>query len=384
MPGKERQRAGVAMMYTIVALTVLIGFCSLAVDLGRVQMVKTELRRAADAAARAGAASVATGTTQARADAITYAGYNTADGTGVALQAADVETGKWASGAFTVNGSPANAVRVTARRTTARGNPVRLAFAPMIGRDTCDVTAMAVATVSSSMPTGFIGLQGITAKNNLIAASYNSSSTTSPNASHHTDNAALGSNGPIDMQNNNDLYGIEVLGPSATSDGIDVHGSTIHLTSAIPTPADPAWAPTGNPGGIAQNYTVNSNTTLPGGTYWFTSLTINKNLSFSGPATLYVNGNISVGADVTAYGQVPSNLSIYQLGINRTFGDPAANGMDIIACISAPGSDFSAKNNAKWRGRMVFRKIEFKNGADLYYDEASGAAVGGGGISLVQ
>ena len=46
------RRHGVAIFYVIVVLIVMLGFCSFAVDLGRVQTAKTELRRAADAAAR--------------------------------------------------------------------------------------------------------------------------------------------------------------------------------------------------------------------------------------------------------------------------------------------------------------------------------------------
>ncbi len=48
------RRSGMAFIYIIVALVAMLGFCSFAVDLGRVQTAKTELRRAADAAARGG------------------------------------------------------------------------------------------------------------------------------------------------------------------------------------------------------------------------------------------------------------------------------------------------------------------------------------------
>ena len=48
----DSRRRGVAIIYIIVVLIVMLGFCSFAVDLGRVQTAKTELRRAADAAAQ--------------------------------------------------------------------------------------------------------------------------------------------------------------------------------------------------------------------------------------------------------------------------------------------------------------------------------------------
>src|SRR3954469_25911719 len=46
-----RRRPGGILVYTIIALTALVGVCSLAVDWGRVQMVKTELQRTADVSA---------------------------------------------------------------------------------------------------------------------------------------------------------------------------------------------------------------------------------------------------------------------------------------------------------------------------------------------
>ena len=38
-----------------------------------------------------------------------------------------------------------NAVRVTSRRTAARGNPIDLPFARLVGARTCDVNASAIA-----------------------------------------------------------------------------------------------------------------------------------------------------------------------------------------------------------------------------------------------
>jgi len=51
------------------------------VDLGRAQLVKTEMRRAADAAARAAAAEILNGTDAARSQAVRFAALNLSDGT---------------------------------------------------------------------------------------------------------------------------------------------------------------------------------------------------------------------------------------------------------------------------------------------------------------
>src|SRR5437588_12656390 len=102
-----RRRSGLVMIYNMIALTALMGFCSLAVDWGRVQVGKTQLRRAADAAARYGATGISDGTAVARA--IAAAKDNVVDGSPLVLQPGDVEVGNWLPGVgFTANAGPLN------------------------------------------------------------------------------------------------------------------------------------------------------------------------------------------------------------------------------------------------------------------------------------
>src|SRR3954464_3731204 len=56
------RRRGMSLIYMAVAVPVLAGFCSLAVDWARVQLVKSELQAAADAAARYAVTGLADGT----------------------------------------------------------------------------------------------------------------------------------------------------------------------------------------------------------------------------------------------------------------------------------------------------------------------------------
>jgi hypothetical protein len=367
-----------------VMLVAATAFCSLAVDYARVQCAKTELRRTADAAARAAAVGLLTSTTQARSSAIAAAALNTVDGTSYTMSSSDIDVGNWSNGTFTNNGTPLNAVRVHVYRTQARGTAIPLIFARTIGMNSADVTATTVSQGTAGQPGGFIGLNGITVKNNVFVASYNSGSTANPSQSNYDSLGDLASNGVISGNNNNDLYGALMEGPSASDSGINVHGTTDALVSNIPTPTSPAWSPAGNPGGIPQSYTVSSNTTLPGGTYYFTALTVNANLTFSGPATVYVNGDIAIGATLEPSSLVPSDLTIYQLGSNRNFGDGSSNGMDVVAVVSAPGADFLAKNNMKFRGSLTCNTITCKNNAEFYYDESNGSATGAPTISVSQ
>lgn len=145
-------RKGVAIIYVLLVLPILVAFVSLAVDYAHVQTVRVELHRAAVAAARYGAMGLETSPAQAISNAVTAAGDNTSDGQSIALDSNnDVELGYWDSTArtfttYTGNAQySANAVRVTARRVTSRNTAVPLLFAQFLGQRTMDVQTQAIA-----------------------------------------------------------------------------------------------------------------------------------------------------------------------------------------------------------------------------------------------
>ncbi|HEV8606715.1 MAG TPA: pilus assembly protein TadG-related protein [Tepidisphaeraceae bacterium] len=385
-------RRGVAAVYSILMLVVLCGLVSMGVDLGRVQVAKTELRSAADGAARSGAAGLATSVTQAKTDATAVAAANTCDGSSVVLdQTQDIEFGTWddTAGTFTVltggAQSSANAVRVTARRIAARNTAIPLVFARLVGRSTCDVNAVAIAKVTLGLGRGFTGLNSITVKNNSYWVSYNSAFNPNPTLASASSNAIVGTNGVFNADANDHIQGNIQLGSTGSLAGApQVTGTVSSYTSPLATPVSPAWTPGTNPGGIPQDYTVSSPTTLPGGTYWFTTLDVNKDLTFSGPATLYVNGNIDLDGDLRAYNNLPANLKIYQIGANRTFGDVGTNNLTVVADVEAPGSAYVAKNQMIFMGVAIFKSIEVKNNAKFFFDEAAGMGLGAKQISIVK
>jgi Flp pilus assembly protein TadG len=141
---RRARRRGMSLIYITAAVVVMMAFASLGVDLGRVQMAKTELQRGADAAARYGAQGLSVGSTRARDNAIAVAAQNMADGAAITLTNQDVQTGYWNSTTktFTANGSPRNAVRVSARRTGA--NAIPLLFGRVVGVNSCRVTSVAI------------------------------------------------------------------------------------------------------------------------------------------------------------------------------------------------------------------------------------------------
>ena len=105
-----------AMLYVIVMMTTLIGLCSLALDVAHIQVVNTQLQRAADAAAEAAVAQLANGTTASTSAATTVATENTVDDNLIQSSQVTVQLMNWVSSTnHTVvsTAGAANAVQVT-------------------------------------------------------------------------------------------------------------------------------------------------------------------------------------------------------------------------------------------------------------------------------
>lgn len=172
--GKPRQSLrqrpfGFTAVYGVLCLFAMFALASLAVDWGRVQLVRTELQRAADAASRAALSQLSAGTTAVQNAAVAFGANNSADSTSVVIDPVnDVEFGDWNSATRTFTTLPnttgADAVRVTARRTAARGTAVPLVFGAIVGARTCDVSA--VSTVAL-VPTTLDYSSGFSASSNI-------------------------------------------------------------------------------------------------------------------------------------------------------------------------------------------------------------------------
>jgi Flp pilus assembly protein TadG len=156
-----RRRKGVGLILVVMILSALLGICSLAVDYGRAVVVKTELRRAADAAARAAVANLSSGNTAAiNAATAALSGQNLVDGQPVTLvTGSDIQFINWTSSSnysVVANASQANAVRVYCRRVASRGTAINLFFASIIGVPSVDVTAYSTAHLNSQSTTQYV------------------------------------------------------------------------------------------------------------------------------------------------------------------------------------------------------------------------------------
>jgi len=136
-----QHRNGAAHVLIAAMLFTFLVVAAITVDFAYMQLIRTELRTATDAAAKAGAEALARtqNANAARAAAVQYAGLNQVGGRPFAISTGDVTLGRvtgQAGGAwtFTANATPFNSVRVNARvgngGTTAA---IPTFFAPALG-----------------------------------------------------------------------------------------------------------------------------------------------------------------------------------------------------------------------------------------------------------
>ena len=259
-------RTASVMVYMVVALPVFAGFCSLAVDYGRCQVVKTQLHRAADAAALYGVDGIASGT--AVANAIQAAADNHVDGKSLVLQSSDVVVGTWSALAgFTAGGSTPNAVQVTAHQSKARGSAVPLLFAQALGMTSADIQVVSIAAKTSVSGYGIVGLNYVTLSGSAQTDSYNSSvASYSPGSAGS--NGSVASDGSVTLSGSADIHGIvwQMQGQSFNTSGGATVGSQQTLSASLSYPAASSAAAetTNNNGTIPSQYLNNGGISLSG------------------------------------------------------------------------------------------------------------------------
>jgi Flp pilus assembly protein TadG len=157
-------QSGSLAVWAAVLLVVLAGVAALAIDIGRLAVLKSELQKAADAGALAGARALSTGPsypnwTSAQNLAAATAKENQASGSLVTSSQCQVQVGYW-DYSWTSATAPATlkstgivptshdipAVKVTVSRGTSPSNgPLLMLFGPLLGINTKAVSAQAVA-----------------------------------------------------------------------------------------------------------------------------------------------------------------------------------------------------------------------------------------------
>lgn len=172
-PDKSRifqlKRQGIAFIWVILFLLLLILILGLTLDTAKVFLVSHQLQNAADAAALAGVRVIKEDPNISRQIAIDIAFANFADGNNVLLRfnAENLPDGDIVVGRHTMSTSTfdptynktPNALKVVARRTNnSLGGPVSLIFGPLVNIDTANISRYAIAKVSGGTGAGLIAL----------------------------------------------------------------------------------------------------------------------------------------------------------------------------------------------------------------------------------
>jgi Flp pilus assembly protein TadG len=382
---KSRNRSGMGLIYATIIMSVMFLFCSLAVDYGRVQLAKTQLHAAADAAALAAAGELKNGITPALDAAQNIAAANKADGTPVALDVnSDIEFGRWDASAHTFSPlfgnarTNANSVRISAHRTAARGNAIDLPFSKTFGANACNVNASAIA-VASPVRYAAVGLDFIKMSGNATD-SYMSSGGVVPSYL-----GSIASNGDINLGGNSMVHGDAHPGIGKAVYGADhVSGSTSPLTQPLIYPVtDPGSIRTINDNshvtpmsaisGGSLSLTSGQTATFPAGNYYFKNFSISAQSSVSvlGPVTIYCYGDVSMAGQAITAGNLPGNLRIVMVK-TPTGGDPGSiklsGGSALYADIYAPLSPITVTGGGDIYGSMVGKSITMSGNGTFHYD----------------
>jgi Flp pilus assembly protein TadG len=389
---RSKRSRGYALVWLAVAMTAMMGLVSFGVDMGRVEMAKTQLRRAADAAARYAAPGVSDGTATSRA--IAAAADNLVDGTPLVLLNSDVTTGRWNNGNLV--GGTADSVRITAVRTAARGTGIPLLFAQIIGQSKCDLHVTVTAKFTAPQRFGIVGLASVSMNGNSADTYYSAAGATTWQSAA-TNLVDVMSNGNISLSGGATIHGNANPGIGktvSTSGGSTVTGSTANLTTTLSYPNATAGSAstTNNNASLSATYFNSGNrnfnvaggasVTLPGGTYYMNDLTLSggSSLSFSGPVVLYLTGKLDFsGGSVSTSGSLPTNMQINMCSTNTV---NLSGSSTIYATVYSPSSDLTLSGTTSFCGSVIAGTITMSGSATIHYDKSLGGT--GSGVTLVQ
>ncbi|HUG70752.1 MAG TPA: pilus assembly protein TadG-related protein [Pirellulaceae bacterium] len=395
----KRRRGAVAVL-ALGFLLIAIAFLAFSTDIGYITVTKAELQNAADAAARAGARRLANGPSEARAGAVALAAANEAAGEFVTLNVAeDVEIGRWNRGTATftlltgADEAGGNAVRVTCRRSGARGNPLPLFFAPVLGTSHADVAATATARVDSSVCGPFIGIDKVTISGGSYTDSYNSDAGFySAVAARH--NGHVCSNGSITLSGPSYVDGNALPGPGhtvSTSGSSYVTGSRAPRTDPLSlAPVDFGDSATNNNNhnipisdggnaplaGTSFNLSGGDHVTLDPGIYYFSKFTLSggSGVTITGPTVIYCTGDFTAsGGSVANLSQIPANLQIYCTGGKVDISGSSS----LYGVVYAPSSKVvRSGGSSDIYGMFVGKELTLSGGGGAHGDEALGILKG--------
>jgi hypothetical protein len=394
-------RQAVAVLYVAIVGVAILAFGSLAVDYGHVRLVKSQLQAAADAAALAGARVVSSGVTAVEQVVVAIAAGNSCDGTAVTVSTStDIDfltydavnhTSTLLTGAAR---SAANAIRVRAERTTARGNPIQLLLARAIGMSTFDVRAASIAYQCPSNG-GYIGLSLTRMYDTAHFDGYNSSA-----GSYSVSSAVQGN-----LLSFSDLWLYDTSSVYGEAHW-DVSGTFNHDASAIVSPGQcTAQNLSSNfpPVALGNVATVNDNAritlyrtgtqlivpdnkpavTYPAGTYYFTKFDIGtgNHVYFTGPTLIYLDCGGKITSTLAPVGLRPIDLAV-KVTANNNWS--IESGGVFYGSFYNPTGDVHHHNGGISYGSVISDLLCFRGTSQGHQDMTLGKYAQSAGVSLVK
>ena len=399
MARKSQPRRGTILVLSAMLMVVLLLMVACAIDLGYVVVVRTELQAAADAGSLAGCSVLKDGPAAAKAEAKKFADLNLAkSNTGVTVIVADdVQLGYWDPAARTfqvltgVNEDQANAVRVTCRMTDDRGTAANLFFGRVVGKDSADVEATAVARAKSVECGKFIGTSRVIMSGTSYVDSYYSDSG-AYSAGTALNNGDVCSNGPIGGSDGTEIRGDASPGVGNSVLGnVAVTGSTDSLIEPLNiAPIDMSAAALSNDNTSIPLTTFGrdpllssgdlqmvpgDSVTLPAGTYYLNNMILGSGatISFSGQTVIYVQGNIYAnGGAILNQTGIPRNLQIYSNGTVVSLSGNA----EMHGVVYAPNARISRSSTTDFYGMLLGYELALSGFGGLHADDSLGVLYG--------
>jgi Flp pilus assembly protein TadG len=381
----NRRRGAIAVLSAFVTV-VLLGLGAFAVDLGVIAYSRTELQRTADAVALTAAAQLPDQSTATSTGIATST--NNTSAISPALAGSDFEFGWWDRDTATFLTPPpvyrdANAVRVSIARTEASGSPIRLFYGGVIGKQSTDVSARAIAMNDRGLCGPLVGVNSLTAVGNITTDSYNSAS-----GSYHPDVAgsrgSLCSNGPITINGGVNIRGDVRAGPNKP---VIMRGASAIVTGNVGSRVKPLELP---PVKAVEVAWTNDNVRLgpaingardfklagddvfaiPTGIYYLNDMDLRGSsvLKVSGETVIILTGDLhhTGAASVDNHTELASNLRIFSTGGTIKFtSDHKFHGV-----IYAPQSEIDIAGTAEFFGAVVGGTLRIHGDAAAHYDES--------------
>lgn len=364
---------GSVLLLVPVVVIMFVTIAVLAIDWGRLQLVRAELQTAADAAALHAIDGASEGSyfDESHVErAREAAADNRADGRPVAVADEDVRLGQWDERTRKIieNREPTDAVAVTTRAS------VSLFFGGFVGRETVDVSATAVAAVADS-GWGLVGIDSVELQGNSTIDSYRPSE--GPYSSSRGERANIASNGDITLSSNTVLYGDARPGPGRSATGGTITGrvKSQHQTLNFP-PVDSASMAGGNDNGrIARglrsgdlDLRARDRLRLESGRYVVNDLKMvgGSVLEVEGQVTIFVTGEVDMAGHVQTAANLPSNLKLLVVSDEEV---RLRGTSDLYAHVYAPRSSIDLAGTAGYFGHFVGRSLVVRGTADVHHDE---------------